>query len=272
MTDSPKTLFLTGASTGLGRATALLFASRGWKVIATMRTPERETELGQVPGIHLLPLDVTNPAQVEATAKAALALGPVDVVLANAGYALGGPLEAMSEAQLTREIDTNLLGVMRTVKAFLPHLRERRSGTVLVTSSATGHVGMPLLSAYSATKFALEGFVQSLAFELAPFDVRVKSIVPGAMRTDFLHRSLDRAEHPAYADFVAKVMRVFIASAEGAVDGTPEHVAESVWTAATDGREQLDYVATAEASQVVAARAQLGADGMHAMLRQRLDG
>ena len=118
-----QTIFITGSSTGLGRATALLFAAKGWKVFATMRNPARETEIGQVAGITLLPLDVTQPDQIQAAAKTALAAGPVDVLFNNAGYGLAGPFEGASDAQLTDEIDTNLLGVMRVTQAFLPAMR-----------------------------------------------------------------------------------------------------------------------------------------------------
>ena len=115
-----KTIFITGSSTGLGRATALLFADRGWNVIATLRNPDKETELGTVARITLLPLDVTKPAQIDDAVRRALAQGPVDVVFNNAGYGLAGPFEAVTDEQLVAEIDTNLLGVLRTTKAFLP--------------------------------------------------------------------------------------------------------------------------------------------------------
>jgi NAD(P)-dependent dehydrogenase (short-subunit alcohol dehydrogenase family) len=264
-----KAIFITGSSSGLGRATALLFAHRGWTVFATMRHPEREKELGTVQGITLLRLDVTKPQDIDEAARFALARGPVDVVFANAGYALGGPLEAVTDAQLTQEVDTNLLGPIRTVKAFIPHFRERGAGVFLVTSSATGYVGMPLLSAYAATKFALEGWAEGLSYEL-PQGVHVKTIVPGSMKTGFL-RSVDRAEHPAYATFAAKAERYYAAAAKNAADGTPNEVAESVWTAATDGKDQVAYFVTEESRQLKAAREHLGAEGFRANMRRSLD-
>ena len=120
-----QTIFITGSSTGLGRATALLFARQGWQVIATMRRPDQDTELAGTSGITVLPLDVTDRAQIEEAARRALALGGVDVLFNNAGYGLAGPFEGATDDQLTREIDTNLLGVLRTTQAFLPHFRER---------------------------------------------------------------------------------------------------------------------------------------------------
>ena len=130
-----KTIFITGSSTGLGRASARLFAARGWKVIATMRDPSKAAELGGVEGITLLPLDVTKPEQIEEAARLALARGPVDVVLNNAGYGLAGPFEGASDQQLVAQIDTNLLGVMRVTQAFLPALRARGGGTIITTTT-----------------------------------------------------------------------------------------------------------------------------------------
>src|SRR6476660_2123745 len=109
-TQNQKTIFITGSSTGLGRATAKLFASKGWKVIATMRNPEKEGELINLSNVTLLPLDVTNPEQIKSTVEKAISLSEIDVVFNNAGYGLAGPLEGISDAQITRMINTNLLG------------------------------------------------------------------------------------------------------------------------------------------------------------------
>lgn len=147
-----KTIFITGSSTGLGRATAVLFAERGWKVLATLRNPENEKELGSIPSVTLLPLDVTKPEQISAAVASALEMGPVDVVLNNAGYGLAGPFEAMTDEQLVSEIDTNLLGAMRVTKAFIPAFRARRSGTFIATTSIGGFMTLPFNSPYHATE------------------------------------------------------------------------------------------------------------------------
>ena len=107
-----KTIFITGASAGIGKATAKLFAAKGWKVIATMRKPENETELNRLENITLLPLDVTNPEQIKDITQKALALGDVDVVFNNAGYALLGPLEAITDEELVQQMETNSSLVM----------------------------------------------------------------------------------------------------------------------------------------------------------------
>jgi NAD(P)-dependent dehydrogenase (short-subunit alcohol dehydrogenase family) len=139
-----KTIFITGASTGLGKATAKLFSAKGWKVIATMRHPEKETELTLLDDILLLPLDVTNPAQIKETAQRAISSGSIDVVFNNAGYGLGGPLEAITDEQIVREINTNLLGVIRLTQAFIPYFRENKGGLFISTTSIGGLVAFPL--------------------------------------------------------------------------------------------------------------------------------
>jgi NAD(P)-dependent dehydrogenase (short-subunit alcohol dehydrogenase family) len=117
-----KTIFITGASTGLGKATAKLFVAKGWKVIATMRSPEKESEHNQHADVVLLPLDVTNTAQIHQTVQKALDLGPIDVVFNNAGYGLVGAVESHSEQQIRAQFDTNFFGTLEVIRAFIPYL------------------------------------------------------------------------------------------------------------------------------------------------------
>jgi NAD(P)-dependent dehydrogenase (short-subunit alcohol dehydrogenase family) len=265
---SQQTIFITGTSTGLGRATAILFAGRGWKVIATLRNPDKETELGAIPGITLLPLDVTRPAEIEAAARRALALGPVDVVFNNAGYGLTGPLEGMTDEQIVHQMDTNLLGVIRTTKAFVPHFRERGSGVFIATTSIGGLATFPFNSAYHATKWALQGWSESLAFELGKFGIGVKTVAPGGIKTDFAGRSLVVTQHPAYAALMAKVLSVFMDPARTTSHSTAEQIAEVVWEAATDGKDQVTYVAGEDAKALYAQRLAAGAETFRQHVRQ----
>jgi NAD(P)-dependent dehydrogenase (short-subunit alcohol dehydrogenase family) len=170
-----KTIFMTGCSTGLGKAAALLFAQNGWKVIATMRKPDQATDLKEHENITLLELDVTKKDQIKAATEKALAMGDVDVVFNNAGYGLVGPLEGISDEQLVRQIDTNLLGVIRVTQAFIPHFRAKKSGLFITTTSIGGLVAFPLNSVYHATKWALEGWSESMAFELNKFGIGIKT-------------------------------------------------------------------------------------------------
>jgi len=255
-----QTIFITGSSTGLGRATALLFASKGWQVIATMRDPSKERELQSVAGVRLLGLDVTQPEQITQAATRALEIGPVDVLFNNAGYGLAGPFEAATDAQLTKEIDTNLLGVMRVTQVFLPAMRERGSGCIITTTSIGGLVTFPFNSVYHATKWGLEGWSESLAFELARFGIKVKTVAPGGIRTDFATRSLVLTQHTAYAAAIAKTMKTFMDPKRREKGSSAEQVAEVVYEAATDNKDQVTYVAGVDAKETYAQRLAIGAE------------
>ena len=267
-----KTIFITGASTGLGRASAILFARAGWKVIATMRDPSKETELGAKPNVTVLALDVTEPAQIKAAADKALALGPVDVLFNNAGYGLAGPFEGASDAQLTRQIDTNLLGVMRCTQAFLPAMRERGAGMIITTTSIGGLVTFPFNSVYHATKWALEGWSESLAYELAPFGIRVKTVAPGGISTDFASRSLVMTQHPAYAGAMAKTFAAFMDPERRKSGSTAEMIAEAVFEAVNDPSERVTHVAGADAKETYAQRLAVGVETFRQAIRQRFLG
>lgn len=270
MSQTTKTIFMTGTSTGLGRAAVKRFASKGWKVWATMRTPDQEKELGAIPNVSLLALDVTKPDQIKDAARVALQAGQVDVLFNNAGYGLAGPLEGTSDAQIVREIDTNLLGVLRTTQAFLPAFRERRSGLVITTTSIGGHVAFPFNSVYHATKWALEGWSESVSHELARFGIGVKTVAPGGIKTDFISRSLVMAEHAAYAEHVGKVLGYFTAPEHAAQSSTSEQIADVVYEAATDGKDQLRYIAGADANALFAQRQAAGGEAFRLGMRQML--
>ena len=253
-----KTIFITGASSGLGKAAAKLFASKGWKVIATMRSPEKETELTALPGITLMALDVTDAKQIEEIVKQATESGAVDVVFNNAGYGLAGPLEGTADEQIVQEVNTNLLGTMRVTKAFIPYFREKKAGLFIATTSIGGLVAFPLNSVYHATKWALEGWSESLAFELNEFGIGVKTVSPGGIMTDFAGRSLVMTQHPAYTQLTDKVMQAFMDPARAANYSTAEQIAEVVYEAATDGKNTLRYVAGKDAKALYAQRLQAG--------------
>lgn len=251
-----KTIFITGASTGLGKATAQLFQNNGWKVIATMRNPEAATDLAALENVTVLPLDVTNFDQIQSTVKQTLELTDVDVVFNNAGYGLMGPLEALKDDQIARQLNTNLLGVIRVTQAFIPYFREKNNGMFISTTSIGGLIAFPLNSIYHATKWALEGWSESMAFELNQFGIDIKTVSPGGIKTDFVSRSLDSASSPAYED----MMNSLFSKMEGMMEAasTPEQIAEVVYEAATDGKKQLRYVAGEDAKAIYAQRLELG--------------
>ena len=259
-----KTIIITGASTGLGKATAKLFSAKGWKVIATMRTPENEKELNLVSNITLLPLDVTNPDQIKATTQKAIASGNIDVVFNNAGYGLMGPLESTTDGQLVRQLDTNILGVIRVTQAFIPHFREKQNGLFITTTSIGGLITFPFSSVYHATKWALEGWSESMAFELKKIGVGIKTVSPGGIKTDFLSRSADMSAHPDYKKWVDQM---FAHISEDHF--TPaDQIADVVYEAAIDGKEKLRYIAGEDAKALYAQRLQSGDEAFRKQMEE----
>lgn len=254
-----KTIFITGASSGLGKATAKLFQGKGWHVIATMRHPEKETELNQLENVIVLPLDITNRIEINETVKKVLAENSIDIVLNNAGYGLIGPLEALTDDQINTQINTNLLGVINVCRSFLQYFREKRSGIFINITSSFGLLSYPTCSVYSASKFAVDGFSEALAYELAQFGVQVKVVAPGGMQTDFAGRSLQGGMHEAYQQLTAKVSEGY--SAEQIENFTkPEVVAQIIYEAATDNKDQLRYIAGKDANFLYNERIELGAE------------
>ena len=270
--QNPGTIFITGASSGLGRASAKLFSSRGWTVIATMRTPSKESELAALPNVVLLALDITDPQQIGEAASATLARGDVDVVFNNAGYGMAGPLEGVTDEQMLRMVHTNLMGPIRVTKAFTPHFREKRGGLFINTTSIGGLITVPLNSMYHATKWALEGWSEGMAFELSQFGIGLKIIEPGGMKTDFFTRSFDAGRHPAYDGLVTQVMNAITDPKQMATYSAPEEIAEVVYEAATDGKDQLRYVAGADAKATYSTRLQMGDEAFRKAIAQQFFG
>ena len=238
-----KTVFLTGASSGIGKAAARLFAAEGWQVAASMRHPERETELGELPNVRLFRCDVTDFASIEqAVTDAISAFGRIDALVNNAGYDAVGPLEGASEGQIRSQIETNLVGTILVTKAMLPHLRENGGGTVINLSSVAGRLTMPLQSLYHATKWGVEGFSESLQYELKPFGIRVRLIEPGLIKTDFYNRSITRMDTTApvpYRAFAGRLIKTLVLYGQYGSD--PAGVAEAILRAANDRGMRLRY-------------------------------
>lgn len=265
-----KTIFITGTSTGLGKATAKLFHSEGWNVIATMRNPEMETELTQLENITLLPLDVTSLEQIKETVAKAISLNNIDVVFNNAGYGLMGAMEAFSDEQIVKQINTNLLGVLRVTQAFIPYFREKKSGLFISTTSMGGLLAFPLHSIYHATKFGVEGWSESMSFELSLYNIGIKTVAPGGISTDFTGRSLDKQPKREYQELEDKLFAVVDNMTQAA--STAEQIAEVVYEAATDGKDQVRYVAGADAKAAYARRLELGSEDFRKEIKKQFLG
>ncbi|MGA2044000.1 MAG: SDR family oxidoreductase [Roseiarcus sp.] len=255
-----KTIVITGASSGIGKATARLFADKGWNVVATMRNPAGEPDLRETAKLKRVALDVQDEASPRAAVAAAIdAFGRIDVWLNNAGYGAFGPVEAGTRAQIQRQFDVNFFGLVACVQAVAPHFRANRAGVLINVSSIGGLLTVPAYGVYNASKFAVEGLSEGLWYELGTFGVRVKLIEPGAIKTDFGGRSLDAwdiSALPAYADFMAKVKATREKFTRNSA--TPELVAGVIHEAATDPSDRLRYLVGRDAKQIWPLRRWLG--------------
>lgn len=250
------TILITGCSSGIGRATALHFQRNGWNVVATMRSPERESELTSLENVLVTRLDVTDEASIIKSVAAAInRFGRIDALLNNAGFGAYGPLEATSIESVRREFDTNVLGALNTTRALLPHMRANRSGVIMAVSSIGGRFAYPLGTLYHGSKFAVEGAFEALSHEARAIGVTVKIIEPGMVATRFgdaLDFSND-GEIPEYQAMIAKLMTGFEAAQKGA--SAPDEVAEAIFSAATDGTDQLRYAVGGDGQAMLQARA-----------------
>jgi NAD(P)-dependent dehydrogenase (short-subunit alcohol dehydrogenase family) len=212
--DRSRVWFITGASSGLGRAIAEAVLARGERVVATARQPERVAELEDRHGGRAIavPLDVTDPVQARAAIETGLAtFDRIDVVVNNAGYGLFGALEELSDDELRRQFETNVFGALTVTRAALPHLRRQRSGHIVQISSLEGVApAVAGEAAYAGTKFAVEGVAEALAEEIAHLGSRVTIVEPGPLRTDFAAGATAKPPESAdYADSVGKALEWF---------------------------------------------------------------
>ena len=237
-----KTILITGASSGIGRATALYFAGKGWNVAATMRDPRKADSRLQHPQISVLTLDVTDAVSIARAITDTLArYQKIDALLNNAGYALFGPMEASDSGQIQQQFATNFFGLIGVTQQVVPVMRAAGEGLILNVSSIVGRLALPYASSYVATKFAVEGLSESMRYELAPFHIRVKLIEPGSIRTEFGKGSMQTAMSEPYRASMTKFLSVFAKS--NARAARPEAVAKVIYRAANDSTNRLRYLA-----------------------------
>jgi short-subunit dehydrogenase len=238
-----KVILVTGASSGIGKETAKLFQSKNWKVAATMRHPETAADLQHIVDVECIALDVTDPDSIRAAIdKTLAAFGRIDAVVNNAGFGLQGPFELTTDEQIERQFQVNVFGLMQVCREILPYFREQKRGLIVNVASVGGRMTFPLSSIYHATKWAVEGFTESLHYELEPLNIRVKLIEPGPIRTDFYTRSLEIAESrekSVYDNFVARTLPNMQKAGEAAPDG--RIVAQTIYDAVTDGSRRIRY-------------------------------
>ncbi|MCT4614107.1 MAG: SDR family oxidoreductase [Marinifilaceae bacterium] len=254
-----KTVLITGTSSGFGKLISKKFHQQGWNVIATMRNPEKETELNQLENVFVTHLDVTNKDSIlKSVAEGIEKFGKIDILVNNAGFGIYGPIEDATEEQVRKQMEVNYFGLVNVTKAVLPHFRSNREGVIINFSSVGGRVVFPYLSMYHATKFAVEGLTESLQYELNPFGIKLKLIEPGAYNTDFATRSLDWVEMKDGNAYKPKFNAFLKASAKMlGTEQDPQDVANITYLAATDGSKKLRYPVGADCEQILAAREQM---------------
>ena len=239
-----KTILITGCSSGFGLETAKCFLERGWKVVATMRTP-RDSALPGSEHLRVLALDVTDPDSIRQAVEAA---GPIDALVNNAGFGAAAPFEATPMATMRELFETNTFGTMAVTQAVLPQFRQRKAGVVVNVTSTVTLRSLPLISAYTASKAAVNAFTEVMALELEPFGVRVRLVLPGRSPEtrfgDTARSRPDGLDHEAYADLVKSVFARF--AEPGPITRAPD-VAEAVWRAVNDPSSPMRIPAGADA-------------------------
>ena len=251
-----KTILITGASSGIGKATARLFADRDWNVVATMRNPEDGADLA---GDNTLVtrLDLQETASIaEAVSAGQDRFGTIGVLLNNAGFGAYGPLEATPMETIRRQFEVNFFGLIEATKAALGGMRAQKSGTIINISSVGGRMTYPLGTLYHSSKWAVEGLSEALHYELWPLGVRVKIVEPGGVKTDFGGRSFVFTSDPNLKEYQPMVdtMTSVMENMDTSEHQDPAEVAEVIWSAATDGTDQLRYISGDGAVELLGGR------------------
>jgi NAD(P)-dependent dehydrogenase (short-subunit alcohol dehydrogenase family) len=259
-----KVALVTGSSSGIGFETSLMLARAGFNTYASMRNLEKSKNITEIAKKEKLPLqvvqlDVNNDGSVkDAIVKILKADQRIDVLINNAGYGLFGSVEDTSIEEIKAQFETNFFGVVRVTQQVLPLMRRQNSGTIVNVSSVGGQIGLPALSAYHSTKFALEGLSESIAFELEPFGIRVVIIEPGVIRTNILNSSSSakKALDPKspYFSLSQKLNDNFKSMMESELSSPPEEVAKVILQAVTSENPQLRYSVGDDAANLIHAR------------------
>lgn len=268
-------ILITGSNSGFGKLAALSLARQGHDVIATMRTPAKGDDLRATAETESLPieirrLDVSDPASVVDGVGDPSA---IDVVVNNAGFEAWGALELVDDELWTRQLDTNVLGPMRVIRAVLPAWRERGSGTIVNVSSIAGVVGSPFGGAYSASKHALEGLSEALRFETSGFGIRVRLVEPGSFDTGF-HDNIVTVDGWDTSDYFDRAER--FRESRGALSGDgprpdPQDVADAIVRASLDPDAPFRNFVGNDAQLIHSVKSSMSFEEFEATMRNTLD-
>jgi NAD(P)-dependent dehydrogenase (short-subunit alcohol dehydrogenase family) len=255
-----KVIFITGAGRGLGTDIAREALAAGHQVVATGRRPEdvEKTLGGPQDNLLVTKLDVTSLEDAQAAAQAAVnRFGRIDVLINNAGNFFAGYFEEVSPAHMRQQIETNLFGPMNVTRAVLPVMRRQRDGHVITISSLAGQVGTEFTSAYAASKFAVEGWMEALHHDIKPYDIRTTIVEPGYFRTELLVDASTTWPEPTIDDYAERTTATVEAwkSINGQQPGDPAKLAHALLTLAGQDQPPLRFVAGADAIEGVSAKA-----------------
>lgn len=250
--SSPNTqvILITGVSSGIGKATAELFVAQGWQVVGTVRDVEKSKNDFHDEKIVLREMEVTDEQSIhQVMSWIEQTYGRLDVVVNNAGFGLFGAFETCSEQDIEQQFAVNVFGLMRVTREAIRLMRKQGSGTIIQISSMGGRFTFPFYSLYHATKFSVEGFTESLSYELEPFNISVRLVEPGAIQTDFYSRSRRQGTHAAFTSlYAATAERVWKRYQKAGEQGSqPEVVARTIWKAALCRTQRLRFPAGRDA-------------------------
>lgn len=265
------TVLITGTSSGYGKATARLFLEQGWNVVAAMRTPKTDVFAGPAERLKIVQLDVTHPETIrEAIAVAVAAFGFIDVWINNAGIGMASVVEATPDSAIREVFETNTFGTFRACREIIPHMRRQGHGVIVNVTSSVAIGVMPLVAVYAASKFAVEGFTESLAYELEPFNIKARLVEPGyGPTTNFTANGGPRMQGLIPADYGAVAQAVFARMADyPTAYCTEAEVAEAAYAAATNEGRQLRYPAGADTRMLADLRWSTSEDHYRAQMRE----
>src|ERR1700733_6788371 len=245
-----KVLLITGAGRGMGADIAKAALGAGYAVVATGRDPQKvEKAVGTADDLLTVKLDVTDPASAHAAVQAAVGrFGRVDVLVNNAGNFYAGFFEEITPDDFRAQVETNLFGPLNVTRAVLPHMRKQRSGLVVAISSTAGVAGLVFCTAYSAAKFGIEGWIESLAQEIAPFGIRTMIVEPGSFRTDLLTAESTTYAKPSIDDYAGRTEQTVTAweGMNGKQGGDPAKLAAALVELASQDEPPFRWVAGAD--------------------------
>ncbi len=272
---------ITGSSSGIGFETALHLARNGYKTYASMRNLEKSKNITQLANREKLPveviqLDVDEDSSVKQAIDKIVAKEDqkIDVLVNNAGYGLFGALEDLSIVEIKAQFETNFFGVIRVTQQVIPVMRKQKSGTIVNISSVGGRIGIPGLSAYHSTKFALEGLSESISYELEPFGIKVVLIEPGFIRTNIMNSSIiAKKAHDSkslYFSLTQQLEKSFKAAMENtSASSTPEEVAKVVLQAITSESPKLRYAVGNDAASIIQAKTTMSDTEFGGLIKQQ---